>query len=141
MRTRTLGKFLLASIGLALLLAWLCEMVSPVAAAPGSGPARWLPMSAEPTSGAQPFVAATGTPTPHPTLLYNLPMVKQDAAQPATKPTKTAEPTPLPTPTPTSVRPQTSKENAPIVAGALIIVGIIVLAWLFLGQRAWTENR
>jgi hypothetical protein len=138
MRKTVLRRLILAHIGLAL-LTWLGLVGSP-AAARGWSPEIHLQATASSTTEARTFIPKTWTPTPHPTLLINLPMVQQDASRQESQPEEETEATPPPTPSPTPIPPQTSAENAPIVVGALLIVSIIVLAWLFLGRKSWLED-
>jgi hypothetical protein len=78
------------------------------------------------------------TTSPTGTLIFNLPIVEQNA------PTETPIPeiypapgvgleTPSGTPTPTPIPIQTGANNLPIVIGAFAIIFVIVLAWFFIG--------
>lgn len=78
------------------------------------------------------------TTSPTGTLIFNLPIVEQNA------PTETPIPeiypapgagieTPIGTPTPTPIPVQTGANNLPIVIGAFAIIFVIVLAWFFIG--------
>jgi hypothetical protein len=85
-----------------------------------------------PTLGVYP--TKTMTPTPEPTIVFNLPMVQQAPLQTNT-PSGSGEQTPPPTPTPTQIPPQDADVNFPIVFGAAGIVSIIFLAWLVAGRK------
>ena len=82
----------------------------------------------------------TITPTPDATNVINLPIVQQDVSLQTSEPQASGEITPLPSITPTPIPPQTIEDNAPIVFGAIAIVLIIILAWVFLGRKTFDKG-
>jgi hypothetical protein len=86
--------------------------------------------------------------TPPPTQIAILPVVKQDgsgeaAFQNQQAPTATQQPadTPTPTLTPTFIPPQDMTTNTPIVFGAMVIVILIVMSWVFVSRRELQASR
>lgn len=96
----------------------------------------------------QTFLAISSSPSPSPakTEVVHLPIVEQKA--PSTQSSLTlgeviaqdVQATVSPTPSPTPIPPQFGKENVPIVAGASVISGIIILTWLFVRKFAFAKN-
>lgn len=81
---------------------------------------------------------ALQTNSPTETLIFNLPIVEQNAPTDTPIPDLYPEPgsvleTPPGTPTPTPIPVQTGANNLPIVIGAFAIISVILLAWFFIG--------
>lgn len=77
--------------------------------------------------------------SPTTTIIVNLPIIEQNALTATPVPVNDgseagSEIVPDPsTPTPTPIPVQTGSVNLPIVIGALAIIVVIILAWLFVG--------
>jgi len=64
------------------------------------------------------------------TIVINLPIIEQNEPEITPVP-DTSDQIDTPTPTPTPIPVQTGTTNLPIVIGAGVIIGVILLAWLF----------
>lgn len=90
---------------------------------------------------------ATNTPYSIETSAVNLPFIQQlaptathtlspfDEGYPAFINTISATASIATTPTPTPIPPQGESTNFPIVAGALVIIAIVLLSWLVFGRK------